>query len=151
MQIIMDLWDGSYRAFQAFARSPPHAMAAHMMAEQAVKDTVGRLAPIWRRTSCGSTASSRRRAAGRFADALDLDAKARFKAMGTSFLEHAEAAHLKWNGTTWTRSRHLLGTLCLKECRQMFASELLVLLGHWTPPSTLSSVSDLSQPTPSTR
>ena len=50
--------------------------------------------------------------------------------MGASFLAHAEEAHLKWNSTKWTRAHHLLGTLCLEERREMFASELLVLLGH---------------------
>ena len=46
MHIILDVWDGSYRAFQAFARSPSRyggfdaPNLAHMMAEQAVKDTV---------------------------------------------------------------------------------------------------------------
>ena len=131
----------------------PAQPGAHMMAEQAVKDTV------WYREARADPEAHLPRLyrfiktprCRAFVDALSSEAKERFKAMGASFLAHAEAAHLKWNGTTWTRSRHLLGTLCLKECRQMFASELLVLLGHWTPPSTLSSVSDLSQPTPSTR
>ena len=83
-----------------------------------------------------------------FADALDSDAKARFKAMGASFLEHAEAAHLKWNGTTWTRARHLLGTLCLEERRQMFASELLVLLGHGAELDAALNALQRERPTP---
>ena len=138
MHIILDVWDGSYRAFQAFARSPSRyggfdaPNLAHMMAEQAVKDTV------WYRAARADPEAHlprlyrfiRAPRCRAFADALDSDAKARFKAMGASFLAHAEAAHLKWNGTTWTRARHLLGTLCLEERRQMFASELLKLLGH---------------------
>ena len=49
MYIIMDVWDGSYRGFQAFVRSPSTLWSvtqfdqpnlAHMMAEQAVKDSL---------------------------------------------------------------------------------------------------------------
>ena len=47
-----------------------------------------------------------------------------------AFLEGAEAAHLKWNGTRWTRARHLFGVLCLEERRGWFAAELLSQLGE---------------------
>ena len=124
MYIIMDVWDGSYRGFQAFVRSPSTLWSvtqfdqpnlAHMMAEQAVKDS------LWYRAARADPETHlprlyrfiRTPRCRAFADALDSDAKDRSKAMGASFLAHAEAAHLKWNGTTWTRARHLLGTLCV--------------------------------------
>ena len=49
--------------------------------------------------------------------------------MAAAFMQAAETAHLKWNGTTWTRAHQLLGLLCLEERRRWFAAELLVLLG----------------------
>ena len=65
-----------------------------------------------------------------FLDKMTSEKKAHFKAMGACFLEAAEEKHLKWNGATWTKARHLLGVLCLEERREWFAAELLSLLGH---------------------
>ena len=46
------------------------------------------------------------------------------------FLEHAETAHQKWNGSTWLRARHLFGCLCIEERRSWFAAELLELMDY---------------------
>ena len=40
-------------------------------------------------------------------------------------VEAATAAFDKWNGSTWTKSRHVLGCLCTEEHRQMTAYLLL--------------------------
>ena len=52
-----------------------------------------------------------------------------FKSMAASFLEAAEAKHLKWNSSTWTKARYLLGVLCSEERRGFFAAELLSIMG----------------------
>ena len=77
-----------------------------------------------------------------FLDAMTGEKKARFTTMGMCFLKAAEAKHLKWNGSTWTKARHLLGVLCLEERRKWFASELLSLLGHSVEPS-LETLDDI--------
>ena len=53
-----------------------------------------------------------------------------------AFLEAAQAAHMKWNGTTWTRPRHLMGLLCQEERRISFARALL----GWLAPITARSL-----------
>ena len=143
MYIIVDVWEESYGAFHKMVRSPARyggfsqPNLCHMMSEQAVKDTV------WYRKARADPkahlprlyrwlATPRTRA---FADAMSPDKQARFKEMGAAFLKAAEEKHEKWNGTTWTRARHLLGTLCLEERRRWFAAELLQLLGHGGLPS----------------
>ena len=50
----------------------------------------------------------------------------------------AQAAHVKWNGTTWTRPR--LGLLCLEERRIPFARALL----RWMAP--ISRLPDTAEP-----
>ena len=37
--------------------------------------------------------------------------RAELEGRGVAFLTAAQVAHVKWNGTTWTRPRHLLGLL----------------------------------------
>ena len=46
-----------------------------------------------------------------------------------AFLKEAEASHLKWNATTWTKARHLLGVLTDTKRGGWFAAHLLKLLG----------------------
>ena len=53
-----------------------------------------------------------------------------------AFLQAAQAAHIKWNGTTWTRPRHLLGLLCAEERRILFARALL----GWLAPITVRAL-----------
>jgi len=65
-----------------------------------------------------------------FLDKMTEEKRRRYKDMGNAFLEAAEEKHITWNGTTWTRARHLLGVLCLEERRDWFACDLLRLLGH---------------------
>ena len=102
----------------------------HMMAERACRDTV-----FYRDALADPAAAlptfSAWLSAGRPRDGVETMTAAKqtqYKAMARAFLEAAQAAHLKWNGTTWTRAHHLLGVLCLEERRRWFASELLVLL-----------------------
>jgi len=70
-----------------------------------------------------------------FLETMTGEKKERFIAMGKCFLKAAEEKHLKWNGSTWTKARHLLGVLCLEERRKWFAPELLSLLGHPVEPT----------------
>ena len=58
--------------------------------------------------------------------------RAELEGRAVAFLTAAQAAHVKWNGTTWTRPRHLLGLLCSEERRIPFARALLA----WMAPIT---------------
>jgi hypothetical protein len=102
----------------------------HMMAERACRDTVfyrdALSDPAAALPTFFDWLSARRPRDG--VETMTAAKQAQYKAMARAFLEAAQAAHLKWNGTTWTRAHHLLGVLCLEERRQWFASELLVLL-----------------------
>jgi hypothetical protein len=138
MCILVDVWEGCYSKFYAFCKSPsrygtfeqPHLR--HMMAEQAATVTVfyteaaakprKHLPRLYKLTD-----SSCRRAA---AEQLSTERCNRFINAGAAFLEMASEKHEKWNGTTWTRARHLFGLLCLEERRAAFATELLELMGH---------------------
>jgi hypothetical protein len=138
MCILVDVWEACYQTFYTFCKSPsrygnfeqPHLR--HMMAEQSATVTVfyaeARADPkkflprLYKLTS-----SSRRRA---FAEQLDVMRRGIFEKAGAAFLEAAAAKHDKWNGTTWTRPRHLLGLLCIEQRRAAFASELLELMGE---------------------
>ena len=55
--------------------------------------------------------------------------RASLEARAAAFLQEAEASHLTWNATTWTRPRHLLGLLCAEDRRHWMAAELLKVLG----------------------
>ena len=60
--------------------------------------------------------------------------KSDFEARASAFLEAAEAKCLKWNGSTWLRTRYLFGTLCVEARRQWFASDLLRIMGYTLGP-----------------
>ena len=62
-------------------------------------------------------------------ETMTSEKKAEFERRAVAFLTAAQAAHLKWNGSTWTRARHLLGLLCIEERRCHFARALLNVMG----------------------
>ena len=57
------------------------------------------------------------------------DKAAALAPLAEEYLKEAESLHDKWNSTTWTRPRHLLGFLCLEERRIPFARALLRMMG----------------------
>ena len=142
VHLIIDVWEGNFSGFHKAMRSPsqfggfkpPHLR--HEMALHAVRDTLwyahARRSPrthlpkffefidrSWRRNSVNLMTSQLR---------ASLEARA------SAFLQAAEAAHLNWNGTTWTKAVHLLGVLTDKQrgaCHSLFLpsqhSQLLLL------------------------
>jgi hypothetical protein len=137
-RIIVDVWEARFRAFNTFCRTPARyggfdfCFQCHMTSEEVVKDTV------WYRAARAEPKKHLPRfydwlATPRLRGAIERmtpDKKLIFERRGAAFLEAAEASHLKWNAQTWLRPRFLLGVLCLEERREMFATELLQLLGH---------------------
>lgn len=138
MYLLVDVWEQSYNRFFLFAKSPsrygdfesPHLR--HMMAEQAALDTIfyqeARVDPKKHLPRLYKFMDRSRRRA--FAEQMDDAKRAAYEKMAAAFLLAAEQKHQKWNGTTWTRARHLLGMLCLEERRGVFATELLILMGE---------------------
>ena len=55
--------------------------------------------------------------------------RALLESRADAYLQKAEEIHNKWNATTWTRARHLLGALTDAKRHRWFAAELLSLLG----------------------
>ena len=135
-RLLADYHDSHLSQWFTFAKSDsqyggfkPPALR-HMMAERACRDTV-----FYREALADPAAAlptffawlraSRPRDG---VETMTAGKQTQYKAMVRAFLEAAQAAHLKWNGSTWTRAHHLLGVLCLEERRRWFAAELLVLL-----------------------
>ena len=137
-RILLDVWEARYGAFHEFCRTPSRyggyefCFQAHMTAEEVVKDT------IWYRAARADPKTHMPRFTAWLAtprvrgciEKMTDDARQLFVRRAEAFLEAAEASHLKWNARTWTRPRFLLGTLCLEERREAFATKLLDLLGH---------------------
>ena len=104
----------------------------HMMAERALHDTEWYMAaisdpkahlPLYH----SFLSRSRVREA---VNIMTSQKRAELEGRAVAFLTAAQAAHVKWNGTTWTRPRHLLGLLCQEERRVPFARALL----RWMAP-----------------
>lgn len=137
-RILLDVWEARYRDFHTFCRTPSrygafdYSFQCHMTAEEVVKDTV------WYRAARAEPLKHLPRFADWLAtprvrgavELMTLEKKQVFLARGEAFLEAAEASHLKWNASTWTRPRFLLGILCLEERREAFATRLVELLGY---------------------
>ena len=139
-RILLDVWErGALRGeFQSFCRSLSRyggfdcCFLAHMMSEQIAMDTV------WYRAARAEPKKHLPRFASWLAtprirgtvDKMTDEARQLFLRRGEAFLEAAQESHLKWNARTWMRPRFLLGTLCLEERREVFATKLLDLMGH---------------------
>jgi len=116
-----------------------------MMAERALTDTVFYEAALkdpkrYLPRLHAFTARSRIR---EHAELMTSEKRALLERRGVAFLTNAQQAHAKWNGSTWTRARHLFGILCLEERRSAFAKALLQCMGRESalpaasqPPST---------------
>ena len=109
-----------------------------MMAERALTDTV------WYKSALAdpSTFLSHYHtflARSRIRDGVETMTNAKaviLKSRAVAFLTAAQKAHIKWNGTTWTRPRHLMGLLCQEERRLPFARALLA----WMAPISARSL-----------
>ena len=138
ISLTVDAWEQNYQAFHKLARSPSAyggfapPFLQHMMAEQAAKDVV------WYRAARAAPREHLPRLfkfieQSRWRDHAELmtaGTKSDFEARASAFLEAAEAKCLKWNGSTWLRTRYLFGTLCVEARRQWFASDLLCIMGY---------------------
>ena len=69
------------------------------------------------------------------------DKAAALAPLAEEYLKVGEENHNKWNSTTWTHVRHLLGLLCLEERRIPFARALLRIMGH-APDCSYAATSD---------
>jgi hypothetical protein len=136
LYLIIDIWDQNFESFHKFARSPSEyggfdsPFLRHQMTEQASIDTA------WYQAACDkplehlpkfarflSTARSRGE------NGMTSQKRAELETRAAAMLEAAHASHRKWNGTTWTQPRHLLGLLCSEARRGWFASDLLARMG----------------------
>ena len=136
-RLLASFHESHLREWFEFAKSPsvyggfepPHQR--HMMAERACKDTVfyrtARADPKAALPAFFAWLKAPRPREGE--ETMTQAKRTQYAAMAAAFLEAAQAAHLKWNGATWTRAHHLLGVLCLEERRRWLAAELLLLLG----------------------
>ena len=135
--LTVDAWEQCYAEFMRFCKSKARygdfaqPFLRHMIAAEVCRVTV------WYRQARASPArhlprvfkfinAPRRRD---HVETMTAEKRTSLEKRAAAFLEVAEERHLKWNGTTWTRPRHLLGQLCDEDHRQWLAQELLVVLG----------------------
>ena len=135
--LTVDAWEQCYSDFMKFCKSPARyggfkqPFLRHMIAVEACRMTLwyeqARAKPASHLPRCFKfiNAPRRREHLEQMTEGKRKDLEKR----AAAFLQVAQERHLKWNGTTWTRPRHLLGVLCDEDRRQWFAQELLVLLG----------------------
>jgi hypothetical protein len=132
--LTVDVWEQCYSEFMAFCKRPANyggfkqPFLRHMIAAEVCRMTVwykhARANPSQHLPRFYKFIQTPRRRS--FAEQMTTEKRQALEARAAAFLEVAEQRHLKWNGSTWTRPRHLMGLLCDESTRQWFAQALLM-------------------------
>ena len=138
MFMLVDLWEENFASFHKAMRSPSefggfkhghirHEMAVHSLGDlayydAAVEDPKKALPSFFKFIE-----SSHRRG---FAEGMTDTKRKDLIKRAIKCIEVMREQHIKWNGTTWTHARHLLGALTSSSYGQLTAGWVLEQLGE---------------------